>query len=1203
MKAGVFYNMAIKFETAQPIKSSKVTFDSAIPVSKSEVEQPSPVEIFGTAFKQSVISKPAMMLKGIEVYTPGKAVGLDPLLEKASLALQSIQNPEEILKVAKASQGKLWPTGENRKWYQLESKYIPEVLNTWAANVGDQIPLLLTVYAGRKLAKISAKPIGGLAGATAALLTGGPDPSDVATAPAVSKITEKVIEHLGGAAPLIAMEAGSFMDDANLLGIDRDIAEDYARKYGIGSGTIEYAQQLWMLGRYRSLSKPAQKTILKEVLSHAVGSGIEGLEEISQQGLERWLLKKAANDMQARNPDYEIPKIDIWEGAGRTGVIATGVAAVTTMPATTLSISQTKAKQLRESRALRLYEKQQELADTQKRAFQIAEDPEVLLNSPTSGQRAKVHSLTRKLGYSRDQRQDLYNELVGKQWKEFNRGDAQSVVDYLSNQILQQNQYEKITKSGINDKEQKILRGLSRTDENFEKVLDFMSSRNPLPSDPQRREFMMDKYMDMANQIYKRSKKPNKPLISWAKELKPVRYVLNDIEMKTGTDLYSNYKAAVYDSSAGHQAAIDSVNKALDVAGIKRRLATISKKQNDHLMWWLHDPDDDVGKAAWENMEGKTRRIGLALKTLYSDEGKYKIGLLRFRLWVEHEIVPNSIKKQQKKAGKKKGGKPVFSDTIKEQGIKAMGEGKFREWIMGQDWVARENYYPSIRESKDLTDEIVLSLAPPEIRKNWIKDPATIPSAAYTRAGKGVPIEGSVIKNTINHFSRINTALLTMDNVLDFWNNFKKTNPQISDMDFMKNYLNNILGKGNIGGLPIRWAKKAIRTFWRFYFLNPMKGLWFATRNIFQSGAYGATQLGITESAKSFKDIITRKGVLERREDKELMWKDGISERAPVYQEWMMLEESKIRNPLHGYFANIAEEMGQIFIYSDEVNRTLTWLPIHRAAQRNLQEMRSGKISFNQLVSRLKLDTLHPKQQIDLVNLIEEGNDRQFIRDVAEYKTENIHFRYRTGLRSPAEQTIAGRTFVGLMVYPRGVYNLAMENSIKPLYRGITRGNYGMAARGLGNLVALYIGAALARRALYKLTGREAYGLTHTIFGYTPMSPGVSWMQERLNDFSWTIQENGLSAATAEEAANIGGDMAEFLIPFCDIAIDMYEAENDVRGVTFWNLTKKKLKQKYYMRTGKRYRKSRRDDWERISHILFSGGFEEPKEKKYKIWE
>lgn len=299
-----------------------------------------PGKLFFQSFLQSLADKPAMMLRGIEVYTPGKALDLDKLLDMASTYLDSLKDPELEKRLQDMASGKLWPIGENRKWWQVEAKYLPEVINAWSTNVGDQIPLMLTTIAGRQAGKVIGKPLGLAVGAGAAAITGGPDPSDVATAPAAAAITQEVVKHLGGASPLVAMEAGNFIDEAVALEIDPDIAEKYARYYGLGSGAIEYAQWLWVLGRYSKITKPVQDTILKQALSHIGGSMFEGLEEISQQGLQNFLMQKAIAEMKERHPDYEGQAPETWEGWKRSGAIGSGVAFITGLPGTGMTMTQ-----------------------------------------------------------------------------------------------------------------------------------------------------------------------------------------------------------------------------------------------------------------------------------------------------------------------------------------------------------------------------------------------------------------------------------------------------------------------------------------------------------------------------------------------------------------------------------------------------------------------------------------------------------------------------------------------------------------------------------------------------------------------------------------------------------------------------------------------------------------------------------------------
>ncbi|MEE9365874.1 MAG: hypothetical protein V3W44_04220 [Dehalococcoidales bacterium] len=303
-----------------------------------------PAVLFKDAFVQSLAEKPAMMLKGLEVYTPGRALGIDTLLDKSATFLQELNDPEKKQALQEVASGKLWPTGEDRRWWQVEARHVPEVINTWAVNVADQIPIMLATMAGRIAGKAIGKPLG----AAAVLVTGGPDPSDVATAPAVVAITSEITKHLGGAAPLIAMEAGNFMDEAGNLEIDRDIAEKYAKPYSLGSGAIEYAQNLWLLGRYSKITAAAQQSILRQVLGHIGGSLFQGVEELSQQGLQNFLMQKAVADMKERHPDYQGEAPEITEGLKRSGQIGAGVAFITGLPGTGMSIADGAATRMRD---------------------------------------------------------------------------------------------------------------------------------------------------------------------------------------------------------------------------------------------------------------------------------------------------------------------------------------------------------------------------------------------------------------------------------------------------------------------------------------------------------------------------------------------------------------------------------------------------------------------------------------------------------------------------------------------------------------------------------------------------------------------------------------------------------------------------------------------------------------------------------------
>ncbi len=287
-----------------------------------------PFKTFGQAFTQSLAAKPATALRGVTAFTREEAFGLDPVLLKTSEFLESLRNPNTKAEIEQKIQGRLFPVQEGDRWFQVDPKLIPEVINTWAANIGDQIPLMLMTLTGKLIGKAVGKPAGALAG----LLTAAPaglDPTDAVTVPAIATATSKIVEHLGGAAPLIAVEAGGFLDQAEQMGIDKDIAEKYARTFGVGSGAVEYAQVLWNLKAFKRLAGPAKKTILKRVFTELGGSLFEGVEEFTQEGMQNFFIGKAIDDQKARTPGFKAEKPKIFEGGGRAFTIGTGISLVT----------------------------------------------------------------------------------------------------------------------------------------------------------------------------------------------------------------------------------------------------------------------------------------------------------------------------------------------------------------------------------------------------------------------------------------------------------------------------------------------------------------------------------------------------------------------------------------------------------------------------------------------------------------------------------------------------------------------------------------------------------------------------------------------------------------------------------------------------------------------------------------------------------
>jgi hypothetical protein len=295
-----------------------------------------PFSTFYRSFMVSMAEKPGSALHGATVYTGAAGEDLvllgldvDNNLKKAGDWVKNLANAEYQMETAIKREGKLWPVEEGDPWWKLSKEQMPEVINAWAANVGDQVPLMLLTMLGRKTGKTVGKPIGASVAAAVGAVTVGPEPSDVVTVPALATFITKLSEHLGGAAPMVAVEAAGFMDYAEHLKIDKDIAETYARWYGAVSGIVEYSQQLFRLKAFRGITTAGQKKLIVRILKEIGGNLFEGVEELTQESLQNWLMGKAIADQKLRNPDFEAVAPDVFEGGGRAFAIGTGVSIVT----------------------------------------------------------------------------------------------------------------------------------------------------------------------------------------------------------------------------------------------------------------------------------------------------------------------------------------------------------------------------------------------------------------------------------------------------------------------------------------------------------------------------------------------------------------------------------------------------------------------------------------------------------------------------------------------------------------------------------------------------------------------------------------------------------------------------------------------------------------------------------------------------------
>jgi len=285
---------------------------------------------------------------------------------------------------------------------------------------------------------------------------------------------------------------------------------------------------------------------------------------------------------------------------------------------------------------------------------------------------------------------------------------------------------------------------------------------------------------------------------------------------------------------------------------------------------------------------------------------------------------------------------------------------------------------------------------------------------------------------------------------------------------------------------------------------------------------------------------------------------------------------------------------------SDEINRGLIWPVLYQSAYDNASAYLKGEISFNSLSRGLRLGSFPSSLQIELHQLLAKGKLNQFVEIYAESKVENIHFRYETALRSAAEQTVGGRLTVGLIAFPRGVYEILTRNGIRPFLSGIQDGNYNRAYQGLVTILSLMAGSWLAERLIKLITGKGAYDLWDTIVRYTPLAPGAAKAKELFDDVGsvwyraekndWPVQK------TADRLIAVSSKQLDMFLPLADVYINYYETQNNKYGVDVWTLVKAKITGKSKGKTRKLFKTNKRDSVEAWQHMIF-GGAESPEKK------
>ena len=699
------------------------------------------------------------------------------------------------------------------------------------------------------------------------------------------------------------------------------------------------------------------------------------------------------------------------------------------------------------------------------------------------------------------------------------------------------------------------------------------------------------------------------------------RYAIGQAEVKSGVPLrrlFSNIVASGVEMTNQNAAAIEA---AIKKAGISRIGSPTTFEEGKQIADWLFEEDDVVKQQLWAGMNDNTKALTASYQGLLQDRSARLVRHARFVKWDRAARVAQEKLNQAQITGKKlskkalekimepvKKAKPINAPAIAlTEGRAAKEIGQLEDWLDTQTWGTRKFYYMSERELKELTDLYPTGAIPEELEQAetvlGAQPERILPETMTREGGAKIAKGGSITAAIAHHMNRVGVFAVTHDDLAKFWEAFSSTNPSVDDISSVRALVNTVLGFHHTASTPVKLVREATKWFWRPYFLSPKRSIWFSARNLHQNIAYGLSQTTLKEVSKSAVDFTTGQLSPWMKEDYNKYWSSRISQRKQMQHQFILQKQDDIISTFGNKAVAIIDLLGSAPIYSDEVNRLLAWPTLHQTAYRNLEKFAKGKMTAKKLWNNLDIDTLHLSQRLELHRLLDKGNVRQFAANWAEYKTENIHFRYETSLRSVAEQTPGGKAWIGLMTFPRGTAEIMYQNGIKPFVQGYNSGNYRQSYKGLKTIMMSIFGSRAARWLLYGLTGRTAYGVFDTIFRYTPVAPGAARVQQMFDDVSgilYLADENEKDIPeTADAIMGAVSYQLELFIPFCDIALDYYETQNDVYGVRLYSLLKKKARQQYKNETGKKFREADRDYHEKIQH-MFWGGAERGEEAKRK---
>jgi len=635
----------------------------------------------------------------------------------------------------------------------------------------------------------------------------------------------------------------------------------------------------------------------------------------------------------------------------------------------------------------------------------------------------------------------------------------------------------------------------------------------------------------------------------------------------------------------------------------------------------------------WNDMSSKTQALATELNSMLQNYAPFLVRWGRFLVWDRHARIGEEILNKAYREGKTPTDKQIARAQKKmrekkppDAPVSALAEGRaardigqLAEWLDTQEWGVRKRYF--MQEGAELSGDIYEGSISEEI---FGKAPEAgeltteAPSELKARRARGEPIiSRNAALDVLRHLDRLSAFASTYEQRMNFWEAFRSTNPNKNDLGLMRDAdraLRGIMPKT----LPIiRSFRDVNRFFWRSYLVfDPSGSLWFAWRQLLQNVAFDPSQFNMAELTKSigqFSNMNKSRDWAANNPDAAESFMDfynrNVSENRSFYRHFIMKSEEAGGLEMTSKLGTLVDMFAITPGITDSANRMAVWPVAYDIAQRNVQRFRDGKLSPRGLWNRLALNTITSGQSMEMIALIQQENYSKFMSRYAEYKTENIHFRYNPLLRSLQEMTPTGRVTLGLLTFPRGVMNIALKNGVEPIESArkelfetgkVSGANARRAYDGFKTLIKLFAGTSIAQSLSLVITGVSAYGLWKLIFGPTILAPGFGKVVELLDENAFILhkaEQSGESfPVTARKMVSNAAKNLEMFIPLAEVMKRQYEIQKNRDGVYLYDLAIKYAKEEYLKEYQEPFTYRNRELHEKIQYMVF--GKEQLKEKK-----